>query len=167
MSTKSGMRLRPPTPADGVSVHELVRRCPPLDLNSVYAYLLQALHFAGTCVVAEADSALFGYISAFVPPRTPDTLFVWQVAIDAPQRGRGVGLAMLQHLLAQPACAGVHWLETTVAPGNASSRRLFEKFAAAHGSPLRVSPLFSTASFGGHEHEEEELYRIGPLRRSG
>lgn len=167
MNAPSGIRLRPPSAADGAALHELVRRSPPLDLNSVYAYLLQGLHLADTCVVAETDSGLAGYVSAYLPPRTPDTLFVWQVAVAAAQRGRGLGLRMLQHLLARPGCAGVRWLETTVTPGNAASRRLFEKFAADQGCACRVRRLFTAASFGSPSHEEEELYRIGPLPRSG
>lgn len=32
--------LRPPERKDGAALHDLIASCPPLDLNSRYAYLL-------------------------------------------------------------------------------------------------------------------------------
>lgn len=161
------IQLRSPTVDDGAVIHELIRCAPPLDLNSVYAYLLQGLHFAETCVVAEVMDHIVGYVSAYVLPHATDTLFVWQVAVDSDYRGQNLGLRMLRHLLSRDACREIRWLETTVTPGNIPSRRMFEQLAAQLDCQLTVARLFSFASFGGSNHEEEELYRIGPLSCSG
>lgn len=166
----AGPRLRPPTPADGAALHDLIRRSPPLDLNSCYAYLLHGLHFADTCVLAETETGtgpgIAAWISAYLPPGRPDTLFVWQVAVDAGHRGRGLARTLLLHLLQRPACADVRWLETTVSPDNLPSRRLFEGLARELGCACHISDLFSAADFGAQHHEAEQLFRIGPIAQS-
>jgi L-2,4-diaminobutyric acid acetyltransferase len=161
------IQLRAPTAADGAAVHALIRRSPPLDLNSCYAYLLQGLHITDTCVVAEVSGHIVGYVSGYRLPRAPDTLFVWQVAVDPAYRGQSLGNRMLRHLLSRDSCQKVRWLETTITPGNTASLRMFKQLAQILDCQCSTSSLFSTASFGGTDHEEEELYRIGPLPCSG
>lgn len=159
--------LRPPTPDDGAAVHNLIRLSPPLDLNSCYAYLLQGLHFAETCVLAtDGDDTPLGYISGYLPPGRPDTLFIWQVAVAERARGQGLAAAMLHHLLTRPACRAVQWLETTVAPDNTASARLFHGLARDLGCACTVHDLFPRSAFGaGSPHEAEPLFRIGPIPR--
>lgn len=155
--------LRSPQREDGAAIHALIQASPPLDLNSVYAYLLLCEHHADTCVMAERDGALDGFISAYVPPGRDDTLFVWQVAVHERTRGHGLGGQMLSHLLARPALAGIRYVETTVGPDNQASRRMFAGLARRLGTSVAESPLFPASLFGGQGHEDEELLRIGPF----
>ena len=105
--------LRPPSPDDGAAIYELIKNSPPLDLNSCYAYLLQGLHFADTCVVAkDSDNTVAAYVSAYILPNQPNTLFVWQVAVDKAYRGQRLAPQMIQHLLQRPVCAKVQYIET-------------------------------------------------------
>ena len=98
-------QMRPPSRKDGAALHRLISECPPLDLNSLYAYLLLAEHFSDTCVLAEsAGGRIDGFISAYVLPDRPDVLFVWQVAVHARTRP-SVSRAMLRALAAQGAGA--------------------------------------------------------------
>jgi L-2,4-diaminobutyric acid acetyltransferase len=155
--------LRPPDPGDGAALHDLIKHCPPLDLNSCYAYLLHGLHFADTCVLAERDGRPHAYVSAYLPPGRPDTLFVWQVAVHQAARGQGLARRLLDHLLARPACRAVRWLETTVSPGNEPSARLFRGLARDRGCPCTVTGLFSADLFGTAFHDAELLFRLGPF----
>lgn len=157
------MKLRAPDRSDGPALQGLVARCRPLDLNSVYLYLLLAEHFSGTCVVADQDGSLLGMVSAYRPPARADVLFVWQVAVHPLARGRRLGLRMLRTLLARPRLADVRWIETTVGPGNLASRCLFARLAAHLGTWLEEEPLFGEAAFGGAGHDAEPLLRMGPL----
>src|SRR5690606_13401955 len=100
----SEIAFRPPALADASRITQLIRRSGPLDLNSQYLYLLLCHHFGETCVVAEQDDSLAGFLSAYRPPRQPDTVFVWQIAVDSGFRGRGVAWSMIQHLLQRDAC---------------------------------------------------------------
>lgn len=161
------LTLRQPERRDGAVLHDLVAACPPLDLNSRYAYLLLCEHFAATSVVAESDGELVGAITAYIPPAQPDILFVWQVAVAEKMRGRSLGTRMLQHLLRR--CIegrGLRWMETTISPSNDASHRLFTRFAARLGAGCTTTTLFAAGDFGASGHEEECLYRIGPWGRA-
>ena len=89
--------LREPRRKDGAAIHQLISECPPLDVNSLYAYLLLCEHNRGTCVLAEsAGGRIDGFISAYVLVDKPDVLFVWQVAVHTRARGQRLGRAMLR-----------------------------------------------------------------------
>lgn len=155
--------LRKPKPEEGLEVYRLIANSPPLDLNSVYNYYLLTTHFADTCVVAEHMGRVTGFLSAYIRPDAPNVLFIWQVAVDASMRGKGVARMMLSSVMSRPECAGVEFIETTVGPSNAPSRGLFESFSKKWNYPLDVSEFLPASAFGELEHESEELLRIGPV----
>src|SRR5690606_36786374 len=103
-----------PEVAHGAASHRLVTACKPLELNSRCAYLLLGEHFADSCALASAGDRVVGFVTAYTPPGRDDTLFVWQVAVDAGMRGRGLAKAMLSDVLARDALRGCRYLETTV-----------------------------------------------------
>lgn len=163
---KPAIVLRPPRQADGCAIHALVDACKPLDLNSVYSYLLICTHFAETSVVGEDPSGnIASLISAYRPPSQPDVLFVWQVAVGEAARGQGIAKRMLREILARPACQGVRFVETTVTPSNEASMALFHSLARELGTELKETPYFSCEELGG-SHEEEHLLRIGPFNET-
>ncbi len=157
--------LRIPARQDGYAIWQLISQCPPLDLNSVYSYLLLCEHFHNTCVVAENAGNIDGFVSAYLPPEKDDVLFIWQVAVHERGRGQGLGQRMLQSLLQRPELAHIRYLETTVGPDNVASRRMFAAVAHTMGTGIDESPLFEPELFGPEVHDDERLLRIGPLRR--
>lgn len=163
--TEDSLVLRAPKLEDAPHIWNLVDACKPLDLNSRYAYALLCHHFAETCVVAEWDSRLVGFLSAYRPPTTKDVIFVWQVAVHSDARGQGLGGRLLDELVRRPACEGVSYLETTVTPTNSPSLALFRSFAEKLDAHIGKAGLFPNTVFGETDHEEEVLYRIGPFDR--
>jgi L-2,4-diaminobutyric acid acetyltransferase len=162
-STSSPVALRAPHRADGLAIHALICRCPPLDANSCYAYCVLADHHRDCCVLAEHGAlGLVGCLTGYRIPARPDTLFVWQVAVDARLRGTGLAGRMLDALLARPALHDLRALETTVSPDNRASRRVFAKLALAQGATLTESPYLA-ADAAGAGHAAEALLRIAPL----
>lgn len=155
--------LRPPRISDGKAVHRLIQRSPPLDLNSSYSYFLLCTHFADTCLVGELDGEPVAFVSAYILPRDPDRLFVWQLAVDERLRGQGLARRLITALLDSPACRHVRFLETTVSPSNTASRKVFEAQAERLGAPLEEEIFLSQDHFGEESHEEEWLLRIGPF----
>ncbi|MGK9066211.1 diaminobutyrate acetyltransferase [Stutzerimonas chloritidismutans] len=157
--------LRRPNDGDGYPLHELVARCQPLDVNSVYCNLLQCSDFADTSIAAvNADGHLVGFISGYCPPARPDTLFVWQVAVDSSMRGQGLALRMLMALVARVAKEqGIRNLETTISPDNGASQALFKKAFAKLGVDYSTRTLFARAEHFAGKHEDEVLYRAGPF----
>ncbi|MFA4913563.1 MAG: diaminobutyrate acetyltransferase [Burkholderiaceae bacterium] len=160
------LTLRKPVREDGQHIHALIQACPPLDVNSVYAYMLLCEHFPSTCIVAQGEDGLpDGFISGYVPPGRADVLFIWQVAVHERARGRRLAQHMLDWLLSRPALASIKWIETTVGPDNAASRKTFAAMANQFGASIKETELFPPHLFGEAAHDDERLLRIGPLLR--
>lgn len=145
-------------------MHQLVQEGGVLDENSLYCYLLLCRDFAETCLLAFRGDSLVAFVTAYRPPRRPECLFAWQIGVAASARRRGLAGRLLENLLEQPGCAGVRFIEATITPSNAASRKLFASLAMTLNAPCHVLPGFAGELFGTSEHEEEELFRIGPLK---
>lgn len=160
-ATNDEIHIRKPLASDGYEIHQLISKSPPLDLNSVYSYYLLSDHFSDSCVVAELNGKLVGFLSAYRIPQRPQTLFIWQVVVDQALRGKRVAWRMLESLLQRYQQDEVQQVEATVNPDNAASRGLFEHLAAAHGSSLQEEPFLASTAFGPEgDHESEILLRI-------
>lgn len=160
------LSLRPPRLSDGAAMHQLVKRCPPLDVNTPYAYFLLADHFGSTCCVAELGGAIAGLVTGYRPPKHPDALFVWQVAVGEEARGRSLAGRMILDILMRPENSGVRWIHTTVGPTNEPSRRLFQSVARKLGARIAEESYIDERAFPGGGHESEPLLRIGPFENS-
>lgn len=147
----------------GADIRRLIAACPPLDLNSTYAYLLLGEHFADTCVRAARAGRTVGFVSGYRIPGREEVLFVWQVAVAQEARGLGLAKAMLLELLSRDAAGSCRRLETTVSPSNAPSRALFRSLASDLQAPLEEKPLFTESHFARENHESEVLICIGPF----
>lgn len=170
--------LRVPVAEDARALHELIANSPPLDPNSLYCNLLHCTHFSATSVAALIDAEtnassdrraaaqsapLLGFISAYIPPAQPDTLFVWQVVVAAGARGQGLAQRMLDSILQRPACAAVRYLDTTITPANQASWALFRAWARRRQAALAESLHFERERHFGGLHDSEHLVRIGPF----
>lgn len=156
--------LRPPETKDGTSFHELAKASGTLDVNSLYHYLILCRHFGQTCVAAEHQGKVAGFVTAYLPPSLPDTIFVWQVAVDETMRGRGLGRAMLASLQQRVRPLGVKYMDATITPSNQASVRLFTSVAKHLNAPFAFGEtVFSAADFGKTRHEPELLFHIGPI----
>ncbi|OLN22295.1 diaminobutyrate acetyltransferase [Domibacillus antri] len=156
-------RFRKPAKEDGAGIWELIKSTGTLDVNSAYSYLMICEFFPDTCIVAEKDQQIIGFVSAFRPPQSRDTIFVWQVAVHESERGKGMGKKLLQELLSRKSCENVHYLEATVSPSNLPSRSLFTSLAKQLKCSYTVSDCFSEDMFPEPGHEAEPIYRIGPF----
>ncbi len=160
--SETSIVLEHPRSADGSGLWRLAAESRTLDLNSPYSYLLWCRDHAGTSVIArDGEGGACGFVTGYLRPSAPDTLFVWQVAVADGQRGRGLAGRMLCWLAdRQP---GARFLEATVTPGNTASTRLFESFARERSAELSRSALFAAEDFPVDGHEAEVLFRIGPF----
>ena len=160
------MNFRMPVAQDGPAITALIAACPPLDGNSAYCDLLQCTHFADSCVVAERDGQIVGWVSGYRLPADPSCFFVWQVAVAAQARGEKLAQRMIAALLDRPSVTGVTHLITTVTPDNAASWALFEGVARRLGADLAKAPLFERDAHFAGAHETEWQATIGPFALS-
>lgn len=154
--------IRHPEIEDGAAMWRVARDSRVLDVNTPYAYLLWARDFAATSLVAEIEGRVGAFVSGFLRPEAPETVMVWQIAVDESARGRGLAGRLLDELAAR---TGARALETTITADNAASIRTFGSFATRQGAEHTVTDLFTTTHFPpGEEAEPELLHRITPLR---
>ncbi len=154
------LQFRKPGDRDGQGIHDLINQCPPLDTNSIYCNLLQCTHFADTCVVVEKAGKPIAFLSAYILPNEPDTLFVWQVAVHREGRGQGLGKRMLAEILDRPECKDVKRLQTTITRDNKASWGLFESFANNIDAECRDELLFCRKEHFSGAHASEHLLTI-------
>lgn len=149
--------VRKPLSTDGFGVHQLIDKCKPLDTNSVYCNLLQCHHFSDTCRLAETDGQIAGFVSGYALPDKPETLFIWQVAINADFRGNGLGKILISDILAEKQFSQ---LNTTITEDNQSSWQLFRGIASYYKANLTSQILFERQNHFGEQHDSELLVTI-------
>lgn len=155
--------FRTPTVKDGKRIWQLIKDTNVLDVNSPYSYLLWADQFSETSIVVEDHGKIVGFVSGFIEPKTQDTLFIWQVAVDESARGQRLASRMLKAIIARPVCRNVEYVEATVTPSNIPSTKLFKGLARDLETECRISAGYTEDLFPDGAHEAEELFRIGPF----
>lgn len=160
--TQRNITLRKPDSEDGALVHSLIERCKPLDTNSMYCNLLQCSHFRDTAVLAEEEGQIIGFISGYLLPNQPDTLFVWQVAVSEQARGLGLASKMLLELTGRHT-PQIRHLHTSITRGNDASWNTFKRLAKTLNAPLNEQVMFDKEQHLGGQHETEMLVHIGPF----
>ena len=165
MFRKALPTLRKPSSEDGAAIWELIQACKPLDENSMYCNLIQCDHFRDTCIVAELNGEIVGWVSGYTLPDDQETLFVWQVAVSEKARGTGLGTLMLRGLLSRDACRQVTRLQTTITRNNAASWGLFRKFADLADGELSSAPYFSKSLHFNDLHDTEYMVTIAMKER--
>lgn len=149
---------------DAATIWRLVEASGALDVNSCYAYLLLCSHFADTCLVACEGEELAGFVAAYVPPRQPEVIFVWQIAVAPRYRGQGLARELLAQLVERARTQGARYLEATITPDNQASQRLFRGLAESRNWPVDTRTHFESRHFAGSSHDPELLFRIGPFQ---
>jgi len=150
-----------PTKKNGSAVEKLIKRCPPLDLNSTYHYLIQSYYFNQTCSVAFDGEKIVAFVSGFIKPTNKNCLFIWQVAIDEDYRGKGLGVELIEFLLNQN--KEVNTIETTITKNNIASRRMFQKIVEKYETRMSEETLFDKEEDFSNEHDSEMLITISPI----
>lgn len=144
----------------------IVKESNVLDVNSSYSYLMWSKFFHHTSIIAQNEQGnIIGFVTGFLQPDSPDTLFVWQVAVDQTYRGMGLATNLIDQLLQKLKNDQVKFLEATVTPTNIASSNLFKGIAKKHHTNCTMFECFTEDQFPDPSHEAEWTYRIGPLHQ--
>lgn len=158
--SKPVIHYRHPTLKDGLQIYQLISRSPPLDLNSSYLYFLQSSHFAQTCVLAENEGKLLGFVSGYLRPDKPKELFVWQLVVCESARGQGIAKALVEQQIQQALALApeLQSVSCTISPSNAASQAVFSHLGKCFGLRLTKTEFLTDKHFGNTEHEAENYY---------
>nr|ABF19049.1 EctA [Alkalihalobacillus alcalophilus] len=151
-----------PTKQDGADMWNLVNET-SLDQNSAYKYIMMSEFFADTCIVAKRGHELVGFVTAFRPPNRQDALFIWQIGVKPSEQGNGIASQLLQEMLKRDHNPAINYVEATITPSNGASQALFKKLARDLNTECVSERFFTEELFPGDTHEEELMFRIGPL----
>ena len=164
-NTKQELNIRKIRSTDAPAIQRLVSGAALLDDNSFYCYFLLATKFTDTCAVADDNGKLAGFITGFMPPETPETLFVWQLFVQPEYRGRGVAKNLIMSVLETQQILP-SFIEATLTPTNVASRRTFDSVARTFQCEVQQTSYLTADDFtsDGGEHEAEDLLRVGPLQ---
>ncbi len=157
----SRIKITTPSKKDGCAIANLIERCPPLDLNSTYHYLIQSHYFNSTCSIAFDSNKVVAFVSGFINPSKNNSLFIWQVAIDESYRGKGLGIELIEFILNRN--KNIVSIETTITEANKASRRMFEKIQEKYQTKISELILFDKEKDFSDEHDTEILIEIGPI----
>ncbi len=159
------LKLRSATIKDARWIWQLVGEAGVLDPNSAYLYLLLCRDFSDTCLVAESNSKIVGFVTAYRLPANPSILFVWQVGVAESAQRRGVALRLLTELIERSDRSSLTYIEATISPTNLASRNLFESLARGLKVPVvdAFEDGFLETDFPPGDHEPEPRVRVGPL----
>ncbi|WP_235188546.1 diaminobutyrate acetyltransferase [Catenovulum agarivorans] len=124
---------------------------------------MQCAHFSETCVIAELEGEVVGWVSAYINPQQVNTIFIWQMAVSEKARGQSLAFKMLNHLLSRAVCSEVTHLETTITKDNQASRSVFRKLASQLNTACAESSYFVRDIHFGGKHADEYLFKIGPI----
>lgn len=154
-----------PEKRDGREVYDFIKSCPPLDLNSRYAYFLLCDHFSSTSIICRDSSnndEVVGFIGGYRKPKEPETLFVWQIAVAEKCRGEKLSHKMLERLIQDTDPVAIENVEATYTPSNKASYYFFSRFGEGKGARVETGNYLSEEDLGGSEsnHEAEETIKI-------
>lgn len=160
---KIEIKLGKPTKKYSKEIFNIVKRSKLLDVNSEYLYLLQSTHFSNTCSIALCDDKVIGFVSGYVLPKSPNILFIWQVAVDDDFRGNDLARKLILNILKREENINIEYINTTVSPSNLASQNVFKKVSTSLNTNMTSENFFEKNDFN-EGHEEEVLYTIGPFK---
>lgn len=154
--------MQKPEKKDAAEIHAMLQPYKPyVGTNPRYTYLLICEHFNDTSLVAKTLAGeIVGFIAAYLPPNQRNTLFLWEIAVKEGYHGNNLYIRMVKHI-----CKRIRptYLEATVNPSNASSIKRLKQLSSIFTCNCTNYTLFPSEYFGNQEHEDEVLYRIGPI----
>lgn len=157
MKMKHDVKLRPYIKEDGLNIFELVKKCPPLELNSRYFYTMIGWHFSQTSFVAEIARNPVGFIYGFASPMQENTLFIWQLAVLPEARRKGIGKSLLNLAYKMAKKMELRRLCCTIDSNNYGSRKLLKSFAQSYSIEIEATQRIPNPS-DNNRKKYEDIY---------
>ncbi|HMQ10331.1 MAG TPA: diaminobutyrate acetyltransferase [Oligoflexia bacterium] len=157
--------FRKPKKSDAQEIHAMLQPYKPyVGTSPVYTYLLICEHFDDTSIVVTSESdEIVGFISAYQPPKKQNTLFLWEVAVKKGYHGNNLNKKMIEKLFNR---INPNYIEATVNPSNQTFIKRLKQLSKNFACELSQKVLFASDHFGTQNHEDEVLFRMGPIQKN-
>lgn len=121
------LKIRKADEKDFLSVYNFVSRCKPLENYSEHFYKIMLRYFGNSCIIAEFNDEIVGFVMGFRSQVDNDKFFLWQIGVFSYHRGKEIGKMLLEKFEKVAKELGCKKIEVTVDPENIPSQKLFEK----------------------------------------
>jgi L-2,4-diaminobutyric acid acetyltransferase len=152
--------LRAPLPEDGARIAALAEDFVSRKARNIPETLVGRGAFRETSVLAELAGKLLGWVSAYILPYDPQTLFIWAVEVVKSEQNPGLSSLMLGYLMRQEPRAGLTRVQTVISCDEDRPWALFRQFARWQHSRLDIQPYFTQALTPHKRHENDNLVTI-------
>ena len=132
------LRFRAPQASDAAEISLLLKESGAPTHSELHRSLLQSDQFRETCGVVEIAGDIVGWISAYLPPFDPESLYVWQIAVSKKARGLGVAHRMLLDLMNRDICDGVRRLQISIRFDDPDGWEFIQRYADIRGASMAV-----------------------------
>lgn len=141
------MYIRSLKERDIQSVREILAQGEPFVASyNHYIYWMLGKYFPSTCLVAERDDQILGYIGALCAGEK-QKIFVWQIAVKANIRGQEIGRKLLENIVVAAGNLGICQLEIAINDKNIPCKRMVEKLVRDFGGTITEKETYYNEGF--------------------
>lgn len=145
--------------SDSPLLRSLAAACGTLDVHTPYTYWVACRYHGSSIFILEDAGEPVGYVMAL---DNPDCVFLWQIGILAPYRGKGLSQLLYAHVMDYAAAARKP-LQVTIAPENKASLGALESCCRSRGLSIQVKDtLRLTDRIDPDFRETEIIYCVDP-----
>jgi L-2,4-diaminobutyric acid acetyltransferase len=161
MTTVNLVEYRKATFDDAKKIHEIVKKTPGIDDNSLYYYSLWLKEFDQSNVVAVHNKRIVAFLTAFRKPKDNSTLFLWQLAA-VPRHGiPDLGVNLSYYLIDDEIKKNLSSIEATIDLNNKSILYVMKKLEKRYNGNMHMEEYLSEEYLSGNEnHHTETLLKI-------
>ena len=119
------MNIRSAVPEDYINFRNMAKNCSPLDIHTPYTYWVVGQFFSEGCFLLEDNEKIVGSIMTVTKD---DTVFIWQIAILAEYRGKGLSDMLYEAVYNYAKGKGIERIMLSIDPSNLNSLSAFRRF---------------------------------------
>lgn len=155
------MKIRRLNSQDIHSIRDLVAKCKPLDLHTLYSYWIIIQYFNKYSFVLESSSQQVGLITSLDKKLdSKKILFIWQIGVIPEFRGKKLGEKLLHHLVESALNDGINYFQFSIDPNNTASLKTFQSIATNFKGKLVKIDQVSIKDDSMRNKEFEDLYEL-------
>lgn len=155
---KPQINIRKAREHEFLKVYDFVSHCKPLENYAEHFYKIMFRYFGNSCLVAEFNDKIVGFVMGFRSQVDNEKFFLWQIGVFSYHRGQEIGKMLLDEFEKAGKNLGCKRVEVTVDPNNPASQKLFEKAgylnaSSKEGDIVKVTEKIAVKDYyrpGGH-----------------
>ncbi|WP_349646354.1 GNAT family N-acetyltransferase [Candidatus Parabeggiatoa sp. HSG14] len=118
------------------SVLDLINECSYVEKHSPFVYWVLSNYFGNVTLVGHDSNRIMGFVSSIIGSEPRKSAYIWQIAVDAKWRRKGIARTLIRHLFKEYEKQEIEAVEFSIAPNNNASLALFSNTIVEIGLEL-------------------------------